>query len=303
MKIVSTLPTATEIVFRLGLGNSLVGVSHECNYPEAALLKPRVSETDFDYTNAKSFEIDTYVENKMHNHKSLYKLDEPLITKLSPDVLITQQLCDVCSITPNDIQRVIKNLAVKPELISLNPKNLDDICEEILTVGEILGKKTKAQNLVLKLKKKMKDIKNKTNKLKPKKVFCVEWLSPLFASGHWVPEMVELAGGIEVLGRTEKPSRKISWDKVIDSNPDILILMPCGFTFDKTLSEGSSLTSLPFWEKLTAVKNNQVWVVDGPSYFNQSGPRVIENGIEILAKIIHPDKFGVPSKEEAIKLK
>ncbi len=301
MRIVSTLPTATEIVYQLGLGKQLVGVSHECNYPSQASKKPRISETDIDYGKATSIEIDNHVTAKMHEHHSLYNLKEDLLMHLAPTYLITQKLCDVCAVTPNDLQRVIRTLSKKPELITLNPTSLKEILQDILRVGKVLKVEDRAQRLVGKLRRKIQEIREKTNGLLQPKILCLEWLDPPFASGHWVPEMVEIAGGVEVLGLKNKPSRKISWEDVKRMDPEIIVMMPCGFSIDKTLGELKGLARNPLWQSLKAVKEGEVYVVDGPSYFNQSGPRVIEVGIEILAKIIHPEIFGNPSKKEALR--
>ncbi|MEX0616400.1 MAG: cobalamin-binding protein [Candidatus Woykebacteria bacterium] len=303
MRIVSTLPTATEIIYQLGLGSSLVGVSHECNYPKEASKKPRVSKVDFDYGTAASSEIDDYVGEKMHNHHSLYQLKDELVTALAPTHLITQKLCDVCAVTPNDVQRVIKSLTEKPELITLNPTNLEEILKDILMVGSSLGRGKEAIELVEKLRSKIEQIKLKTHKLQRKTIFCVEWIDPPYASGHWIPEMVDIAGGSEVLGWKGKPSRKVSWEDVLKADPEILVFMPCGFSLEKTILEiRNCLSKDSAFRSLRAIRNIQVWVVDGPSYFNQSGPRVLAKGVEILAKIIHPEVFESPTKAEATKL-
>jgi len=301
MKIVSTLPTATEIVCSLGLTKELVGVSHECIYPKEVLIKPRVSSTDIDYSSASSRVIDAHVEKKMHEHASLYSLDKKLLTSLAPTHLITQMLCDVCAITPEDVNVVIRDLPNKPELIVLNPTNLKEILEDILRVGKTLERKVEAQKLVEKLRTKVEDFRSQTSHLEKPRVFCLEWLDPLFASGHWVPEMVDVAGGEEVLGIAGRPSRKVPWEALLDKNPETITMMPCGFPVEKTKAE---IRSLKFqgWDTLTAVQTGQVWIVDGPSFFNQSGPRVIDKGLEILAKILHPEVFGSPNQTEALKL-
>lgn len=302
MRIVSTLPTATEIVYQLGLGRQLVGVSHECNYPREASKKARVSETDIDYGKATSREIDDHVSEKMHQHHSLYKLNESLVTSLKPTHLITQKLCDVCAITPSDVQAVFRKLPQKPDLITLNPTSLEDILQDIVKVGKSLDRKTEAESLVQKLRSKIKNIRLRSYNLDLKSVFCLEWIDPPFACGHWVPEMVGIAGGKEVLGKAGKPSRKINWEEVAVADPEIIVAMPCGFSFEKNLEEMKLLEGNSIWRNLRAVRNDQVYLVDGPSYFNQSGPRVIEKGLEILAKITHPQIFGLPNQKEALQL-
>lgn len=301
MRIVSTLPSATEIVYCLGLGKELVGVSHECRFPRSVNKKPRISETDFDYTNAGSRQIDNYVSDKMHNHHSLYKLKRDLLIYLSPTHLITQKLCDVCSITPSDVQKVIYSLAKKPQLITLDPTSLEDIINDILMVGKVLSREKEALGLAGKLRSKIEQIKLITKNYEPKTVFCVEWIDPPYASGHWIPEMVGIAGGKEVLGLATRPSRKVSWEEVVNKDPQILIFMPCGFNLSQAKNEIQQL-NFDILSSLNAVKNSQIWLVDGSSYFNQSGPRVIECGLEILAKIIHPEIFGFPSEAEAVNI-
>ena len=300
MRIVSLLPAATEIVCALGLQKELLGISHECNFPALVRKKPRISHADVDYDSMSSKDIDSHVEKRMYEKKSLYRLDKTLLDSIKPTHILTQALCDVCAITPSDIQKVIYDLSPKPNVIELNPRSVDGICEDILSLGKQLNKKNQAYEIVNRLKKKIVNIKRKWHAQIPKTVFCLEWLDPLYACGHWIPEMVEIAGGMDPLSFPEKYSRKISWESVITQDPEILILMPCSFSIEKTRKELFHIAHLSFWENLKAVKTNHVWIVDGSSYFNQSGIRTIENGIEILAKIIHPEIFGKPTRKEAL---
>ncbi len=302
MKIVSLLPTATEIIYALGLGNQLVGVSHECNYPRAVTRLPRVSETEIDYTNISSREINSHVIQILRTGKSLYRLNKAMLEKLQPTHIVTQELCEVCAITPNDVLTAIKNLPNKPKILTLNATKLNEILLEISLIGQISSKEIQAKKLIKTLRTKIIRLKNQTSGLNKKTVCCIEWIEPLFASGHWVPEMVEIAGGKEIVGLAGTRSRKISWETVRYLDPEFLIFMPCGYSFERTKQDIPVLFHYPFWNQLQAVKKRNLWLVNGPDYFNQSGPRVIEEGIEILAKIIHSDRFGLPSNNEAVHI-
>lgn len=302
MRIISLLPAATEIVCALELNNQLLGISHGCNYPPSIRKKTRISYTDTEYSLMSSRNIDAHVENRMRSKKSLYHLNKNLIEEIEPTHILTQALCDVCAITPSDIQKVIKDLSPMPEIIELNPRNLEQICGDVFILGKVFGKVKKSKMLVDRLKTKMNRIKIKTQNLSQKTVFCIEWLDPLYACGHWVPEMVGIAGGNDPLSFPNAYSCKISWDAVLNENPEIIVIMACSFSIKRSLEELSLLTDLPFWNNLKAVQKKKVWVVDGASYFNQSGIRTIDNGIEILAKIIHPEAFGKPTIKEAVNI-
>lgn len=302
LRIVSTLPTATEIVFELGLGEQLVAISHECNYPTAALTKPRVTSTNFNYSDNSSPNIDVHVKTSLHNHRSLYQLDQALLETLRPTHLITQQLCDVCAITPSDIQAVIRDLSEPPILISLNPHSLADICRDVELLGAGLGHAQAAATLAGSLRQNLTTFKQQSTHLAPKSVVCIEWLDPLFTAGHWVPEMITAAGGTESLAAPGQISHQASWDDIVRADPDIIILMPCGFPIAKTISELPLLQVLPEWPRLRAVQTGQVWITDSASYFSQSGPRVIRDGIPLLQQIIHPAIFGMPDPGKAVLL-
>ncbi len=302
IRIISLLPAATEIVCALGLRNQLYGISHECHYPQEIKNLPIISMPDVNYDVLSSKEIDDHVEKQMKEKKSLYQLDRKKLEHIRPTHILTQALCDVCAITPSDIQKVIKDLDPLPEVIQLNPRSLQEICDDITRLGDIFDKKEKAQQIVDTLQNKMNSIRSKTKNARRKTIFCVEWIDPLYACGHWVPEMVEIAGGVDPLSFPNEYSTKISWDKVAKVDPEILIIMACSFTPKKAQEELQRITHELFWKNLSAVKHNQVWVVDGAGYFNQSGIRTIDNGIEILVKIIHPEVFGKPRVHEAVQI-
>lgn len=302
MRIASLLPAATEIVCALGLHEELVGISHGCNYPPDITTRPRISAADIDYDLLDSKAIDAHVAKSMHERKSLYRLDKGLLTTLHPTHILTQALCDVCAITPTDVQKVIQDLPEQPAIIELNPRSLEGICEDVITLGTLFKRTEEARCIVKGLRTTIRAVQEKSQSLRQRTVFCLEWLDPLYACGHWVPEMVELAGGADPLSFPNQYSRTLFWQDVISVDPEVIILMPCSYPVEKTISELPTLTSLPVWMDLRAVRNNEVWVVDGGSYFNQSGIRTIACGIEILAKIIHPEVFGPPSRTEAVNI-
>jgi iron complex transport system substrate-binding protein len=302
LRLVSTLPTATEIVYELGLGQALLAVSHECNYPAAARLLPRVTSVNFDYAAAPSQAIDTHVKTALHQNRSLYRLNQTLLRRLKPTHLLTQELCDVCALTPTDVQKAIHDLPERPEVISLKASGLADICSDILRLADLLSQPTAGHGLATRLNQILRTYRAQASRLPRRTVFCLEWLEPLYTTGHWVPEMIELAGGHDVIARAHDRSHKLSWSDIAAADPEILILMPCGFPLPKTLAELPRLQSHPEWPKLRAVKTGQVWLVDAPAYFSQSGPRVITEGIPLLARILHPRVFGPPNPTTAIHI-
>jgi iron complex transport system substrate-binding protein len=286
-RIVSFLPSATEILYELGVGDDIVGVTHECNYPDQAKTKPRVIHSSFDSNIMTSQEIDNKVVDLMHSGKDIYILDEQILKKANPNLIISQGICEVCSPYTKEVNRAVAILDNKPEVLILDPRNLDDILNNILEIANKVGKEKQAQNFVDALKKRITSVQTKPKKSKPK-VLCVEWLDPLFTAGHWVPQLVEMSGGINGISSTGDQSRRMEIDETIKFEPDIIILMPCGFDVKRTILEYEKLTSNPQWKSLAAVQNNQVYAVNANEYFSKPGPRTV-TGLEILAKIIHPE--------------
>ncbi len=289
-RIVSFLPSATEILYELGVGDDIVGVTHECNYPEQAKSKPRVIHSSFDPGTMTSQEIDNKVVDLMHSGKDIYVLDEQMLKKANPNLIVAQGICEVCSPYTKEINRAVTILHNKPEVLILDPRNLDDILNNIFDVAKKVGKEKEAQNLVTSLQKRINYIQTKPKKSKPK-VLCVEWLDPLFTAGHWVPQMVEMAGGINGLSSAGDQSRRMKPDEAVEFDPDIIVLMPCGFDVSRTSSEYKKLESNKKWQSLGAVQNNKVYAVNANEYFSKPGPRTV-TGLEILAKIIHPENFA-----------
>ena len=289
-RIVSFLPSATEILYELGAGDKIVGVTHECNYPEQAKSKPRVIHSSFDPDTMTSQEIDNKVVDLMHSGKDIYILDDEIIKKANPDLIVAQGICEVCSPYTKEISRAVSILDNKPEVLILEPRNLQDILQNILDVANKVCKEKQGKSFVDSLKKRITSIQSRPKTSKPK-ILCIEWLDPLFTAGHWVPQLVEMAGGINGISSTGDQSRKMEIDETIKFNPDIIILMPCGFDVKRTISEYKKLANNVSWKSLAAVQNGQVYAVNANEYFSKPGPRTV-TGLEILAKIIHPELFS-----------
>lgn len=292
MRIVSLLPSATEIVCALGLEEQLVAVTHECDYPPSVRKKPVITSSVLDHFDRSSRHIHEGITGLLHEGKSIYKLDEKLLAELQPDLILTQELCEVCAVSYNIVRNAARILKGETEIISLEPNSVNDIFANIRLVGEKTGTKTAANALIAGFEERIEHVVSRTARISTRpKVYCMEWLDPPFAAGHWVPEMVSMAGGAEGLGQTGQPSKQIAWQQVVDFAPEVVILMPCGFNLEQTLKEAKAVTAYAGWHSLPAVRNRRVVAVDGSAYFNRPGPRVID-GLEILAQIIHPQVFG-----------
>ncbi|MEX0764848.1 MAG: ABC transporter substrate-binding protein, partial [Nitrosopumilaceae archaeon] len=245
--------------------------------------------SSFDPTKMSSNEIDRQIVELMHSGGDIYLVDEQILKNANPDLIVAQGICDVCSPTTKEISKAVSILNNKPEVVILDPHNLDDILAGILEVAKKIGKINEAQKLIDSLQKRIEYVKSKSTKSRPK-VLCIEWLDPLFTAGHWVPQMVEIAAGINGLSAVGEPSRRMKIEEAIKFDPDIVVLMPCGFDINRIRQEYSKLANNTQWKLLRALQNNRVYAVDANSYFSKSGPRTI-TGIEILAKIIHPETF------------
>lgn len=288
MRILSFQPTSTEMAYALGAGRAIVGVSHECSYPPAARRKPVVSTSLIDPERMSSAEIDRAVVSASKEGRSLYRVDRDLVRRLKPDLLLTQSLCEVCATSPSDLREVLQLVKPKPQVLALHAHDFEGMFADLRELADLLGKD--ARPLEKQLRKRIEAVLMKTRKLRKRRVFCMEWIEPIFASGHWVPEMVEMAGGVDSLGSKGRESRRIEWKDVVAADPETLILMPCGLSRERTLRELPVATARPGWKELTAVRLGEVWHADGPSYFNGGGPRLVD-GIEILAELLHPDVF------------
>jgi len=288
MRILSFQPTSTEMAYALGAGRSIVGVSHECTWPPAAKKKPVVSTSLIDPDRMTSEEIDRAVVASAKERTSLYRIDRDLVKRLKPDVLLTQSLCEVCATSPSDLREVLSLVTPKPRVLALHAHDFEGMFGDLRELGDLLGKDSRP--LEKSLRRRIAAVVKKTKKLPKRRVFCMEWLDPVFASGHWVPEMVEMAGGRDPLASKGKESRRIEWQAVVDAAPEVLILMPCGLSRERTMREMPKVTGRQGWASLPAVQAGEVYHADGPSYFNGAGPRLVD-GLEILAEILHPEVF------------
>jgi iron complex transport system substrate-binding protein len=291
MRICSFLPSATEIVYTLGLGDQLYGVTRSCDYPAEALTKPIVVRSILDEEGLTSGDIDRIVKEHARNGQSVYHIDMEALRAAAPDLILTQQLCDVCAVGYDDVLTQVKDLPKKPRVVSLNPTSLGDVLQDLLTVGEVTGTSDRAQAAVSAVQQRIAAVRQQASKATARpRVFCLEWMDPLFVSGHWMPEMVEIAGGIDGVGNHGTPSTQIAWETVRDYQPEVVILMPCGADVPKTLSELDDVQALPGWADLPAVRHGRLYAVDSGAYFSRSGPRLVD-GLELLAQIIQPELF------------
>lgn len=301
MRIVSLLPAATEICCALGLEDDLVGVSPECDHPPAVVGKRIVSRGLLPYDGKSSGETSRIVGERLASGGALYQVDEDALRSTEPDVILTQGLCEVCAPTLGDVEEVAARLSHPPEILSLDPHRLDDVLADIEQVGCFCDVEEAAQVVVNSLRSRIDRIATRASEAadRPATV-CLEWLDPLFLAGHWVPEMVALAGGHDPLAKAGEPSRRVDGREVAQASPDVAVLMPCGFDLERTREETFLVTETSWWAELPAARSNRVWTVDGSSYFNRPGPRLVD-GLEILAHILHPELFPSPPDREAAR--
>jgi len=290
MRICSLLPAATEIAFALGLGDALVGVTHECDYPPQAKEKPVVVRTVIDVARMTSEEIDRKVGEALQTGKGLYTIDEDAFINAAPDLILTQGLCDVCALDYNEVVKATAKLSRPPTIMSLNPHCLADVLDDIRRIGAATERLSVAEKLVQGLQQRIDRVDHASPAYRPR-VVCLEWYEPLYAAGHWAPEMVELAGGQDMLGRKGEPSSKVEWRDVVAARPEVILLMPCGFDVRRTVKEATLLRRREGWNDLPAVRAGKVFAVNGNAYFSRPGPRLID-GLEILAQLICPEKIA-----------
>lgn len=291
-RIVSLLPSATEIVCALGLENSLVGVTHECDFPEGVVSKPRVTSSIIESSDMTSAQIDAAVRDSLAQDATIYHLDGPMLEKLRPDLIFTQNLCDVCAVGPQEVQSVIASLSFAPQVVSLEPQTLAQVLDSICTVGALTHRTQEAAVLRDELHTRIQRVQQAVAGVSPVRVLSMEWIDPVFVGGHWVPEMIEIAGGCDVLGTAGQPSAVTRWEDVAQCMPEVVVAMLCGFDLHRSAQEMASYEFPSLWNALPAVQNGQVWTTDGSAYFSRPGPRLVD-GIEILASIFHTDRFHV----------
>lgn len=287
MRIASLLPSATEIVCALGLADALVGVSHECDYPVQVVMDlPRLTRSAIP-RDLSSAEIDSATSELLRRGESLYTVDEPQLAALAPDVIITQELCDVCAVNFSQVQALVARLPGHPKVISLTPPNLEGIFEDVRTVADAVGAPERGKRLLANLRTRLNALIQSLHGLPRPRVFALEWLDPPFAAGHWVPEMIALAGGEEVLGRAGEKSFRVTWEQVAAAQPEVIVLIPCGYSREQTQAEWETLPKPALWNQLPAARSGRVFALDANSYCSRPAPRVVA-GIEALARVFHP---------------
>ena len=303
LKIASLLPSTTEIVCALGLEKNLVGITHECDYPTSVADKPHLTASRISHETMSSREIDHAVRSNLDGHGSIYDLHEKLLEQLKPDLILTQELCEVCAVSYKTVQKAAKIFVADAKVVSLEPNTIADIFENIKTIGELCRVSEAAEKVVADLQNRLDNVRSKTENLENRpKVFMLEWLEPPFAPGHWTPEQVEIAGGNCLLGTAGEKSQTTTYEAIFESKPEILVLIPCGYYTGDILRQ-LEFTKFPSdWRELPAVKNNNVWALDASAYFSRPAPRVVD-GAEILAKIFHAEIFGEPTEKEAVRAK
>jgi len=290
-RIVSFFPSATELLYELGVGDKIFGVTHECLYPENAKSKPRVINSVFNPNTMSSREIDDKIVELMRDGKEIYKIDEENLRQARPDLIISQDTCEVCSAYTSHVTKALEILDKKPEIYPLNPHDVKGILDSVDNVAKKIGMEEKGRELIQSLQKRIDFIQSKNFDSRPR-VLALEWLEPFFTSGHWVPEMIEIAGGKNEISSKGEQSRRMKIEEIVQSDPDIIVLMPCGFDVERTISEYKKiLQNDRDWNKIRAVRQQNVFAVDANSYFSKPSLRTV-TGIEILAKIIHPEIFG-----------
>lgn len=301
MKIVSLLPSATEIVCALGLEDSLVGVTHECDFPIGISSKPHLTASRISHETMSSSEIDHAVRAQLDGHGTIYDLYTDLLSSLSPDLIVTQELCDVCAVSYEIVKKAAKSYVADATVVSLEPNTIEDIFDNIRYVAELCGISGKGEEVVGSLSERLDSLTAKSAGLEKKRVFMLEWLEPPFSPGHWVPQQVEIAGGLALLGEAGKKSVTTTYEAIAETDPEVLVLIPCGYYTEDIIRQLPQTEFPASWKSIKAVRDGAIWALDATSYFSRPGPRVVD-GAEILAKILHPDVFGEPSKGEAVRI-
>lgn len=294
MRIVSLLPSATEIVCQLGLGDDLVGVTHECDYPPFVQSLPKVTRTLIPH-DATSHEIDRLVRERLKSQKALYSLDMPTLERLQPDLLVTQALCDVCAVAEEEVTAAACSLPGHPKVINLEPMRLAEVFDCIRLVGDAAGISDRANEVIAQLQARVDRVAERNRELKHRpRVVLLEWIDPPFCSGHWSPELVRIAGGIEGIGREGERSRTTAWEEILQFDPEFLIVALCGFNVERTLLDIPLLKGYPGFADLTCVRQRNVFAIDGNAYFSRSGPRLVDS-VELLAHTLHPELHELPT--------
>jgi iron complex transport system substrate-binding protein len=292
MRIASLLPSATEIVCALGLEDDLVAVTHECDHPPSVRGKPVVTASVLE-AGLDAAAIDGHIRSLVHQGSSIYSLDADRLAGLRPDLILTQELCQVCAVSYPLVERAARRLPGSTQLVSLEPERLEDVFEHIALVGRLTGRQRRAREVVEELRRRLDHLKARLEGRPRVSVVCLEWLEPLFNCGHWTPELVRLAGGEDLLGMEGRPAREVAWEEVLGADPDALAVIACGFSLRRSLELLPALTRRSGFAGLRAVREGRVFVVDGNAFFSRPGPRLVESA-EILAGLLHPEAVEPP---------
>jgi len=290
-RIVSLLPAATEIADALGLMEQVVGVSHECDFPAEANKRPRVTHCPVHGRGLTSAEIDQWVKRSLRENGTIYTIDEPLMRKLRPDIILTQKLCDVCAVGYGTVARLAGTLPGPPAVVNLEPTSLADIFDDIRHVADACGVKDRAEKLIGQLSRRVENVRQRAAEVSHRpRCFLMEWIDPPFCSGHWGPELVEIAGGFDSLGRKHQPSVQIEWQQVLEARPEVIVLALCGYDIARAERDYELLRRLPGFDSLPAAQNGRIHLLNASAYFARPGPRIVDS-VEVLAGILHPDEF------------
>lgn len=288
-RVLSLLSSTTEVVYALGCEDQLIGRSHECDYPPEVMTLPICTKPKFN-VDGSSIEVDGQVKSILQNALSVYYINEDLLKELKPDIILTQSQCEVCAVSEKDVKGVVKNITgINPDIISVEPNSVKDIFKDIKIIAEALNVVDKGADLIEFMKYRIRTLKKSYDDKSELTVAAIEWIDPLMAAGNWVPELIEMAGGINLFGEAGKHSPWMEYKDLIEKDPQTIIIMPCGYNIQKSIFEITSLIKQKGWQKINAVRNDKVYITDGNQYFNRPGPRIIES-LEILIEIFHDDK-------------
>jgi iron complex transport system substrate-binding protein len=290
-RIVSLLPAATEIAAALGLIDQVVGVSHECDFPTEANERPRVTRCAVHGAELASRDVDEWVRRALPDNGSIYTIDERLLWKLQPDVILTQKLCDVCAVGYGTVAKLARTLPGLPRVVNLEPTSLADIFDDIRRVADACDARERAAKLIVNLSERVENVRKRAATIPDRPCcFLMEWVDPPFCSGHWGPELLEIAGGYDSLGRKHQPSAQVEWQQVLDARPEIIVLALCGYDIDRARRDYELLRRFPGFGSLPAAESGHVYVANASAYFARPGPRIVDS-LEILAGILHPSEF------------
>ena len=290
-RIVSLLPAATEIAAALGLMDQVVGISHECDFPSEANERPRVTRCSVHGAGLTSGEVDKWVRRALRENGTIYTINEPLLRELRPDVILTQKLCDVCAVGYGTVARLAEALPGSPRVVDLEPSSLSDIFDDIRCVAKTCGVPSVGEQVVARLSRRVEAVRRRANQTANlPRCFLMEWVDPPFCSGHWGPELVEIAGGQDPLGRKHQPSVRIDWQEVLDARPEVIVLAPCGYGLDLARRDYELLRRFPGFDSIPAARGGELYLVDASAFFARPGPRIVDS-LELLAGILHPEEF------------